>query len=147
MPATPLNASVVLKETVTFDRYHPLSPRSPVRVSVVAGGVRSMRMAIDWVDARRPAPVVAENSRGWTPSSRTTDAHKPVQVPPSTRQLTLAMPLPGSLAWTENATVEMYQPPWPAVPVRMASVTGGVVSMGIDSERIGSGIPSRSVAN
>ena len=47
MPATPLGASVALKETVTFDRYHPLSPSSPVRVSMVAGGVTSIMTVID----------------------------------------------------------------------------------------------------
>src|SRR5207249_10793235 len=65
---------------------------------------------------------------------------------PSTRQLTFAMPLPGSLAWTEKVTADVYQPPCPKVPASVASVTGGVVSMAIDSERTGSVIPARSVA-
>src|SRR5207249_10346482 len=65
MPATPLGASVALKETVTFDRYHPLSPSSPVRVSVVAGGVPAIMTVVDWGDPPRPPPLVVGEFEEW----------------------------------------------------------------------------------
>src|SRR6266480_8121636 len=45
--ATPLVASDALRETVTFDRYHPLSPRDPSSTAELTGVVVSTRTLTD----------------------------------------------------------------------------------------------------
>src|SRR5256885_16508367 len=65
--ATPLVASEALRESVTFDRYHPLSPNDPSSTAELAGGVASTRTLRDRSTSLIPATSAARNPRRWLP--------------------------------------------------------------------------------
>src|SRR5438445_6274506 len=56
---TPLNPSVGLSVTDTFETYQPWSPSTPVKEAAVDGGVVSIRMASVWRGSMWPAKSVA----------------------------------------------------------------------------------------
>src|SRR5712691_3230920 len=58
MRATPLIPSVAFSVTVTFVTNHPFCPWVPETTAVVAGGVVSTEMAIDWATSTFPARSV-----------------------------------------------------------------------------------------
>src|SRR5467141_1043870 len=68
------------------------------------------------------------------------------QAPPSIRYRIAATPLEASEAVSAAVTSEIYQPLFPAVPVRWIAVTGGVMSTWIVMERDGSTTPATSTA-
>src|SRR5438309_646831 len=83
--ATPLVASDALRETVTLDRYHPLSPSDPSRRAELTGGVVSTRTVTDRSTSMFPARSVARKSRTCRPSARVTAWEYVAHGPPSIR--------------------------------------------------------------
>src|SRR5205823_1674860 len=128
------------------ETYQPSLPEVPEIKAVVRGATVLMRIVTDCNASTLPATSIAKKSRTCCPSNRTKGAEYATRAPPSIRYWMPATPLGASVAWKEKVTADVYQPPCPKVPASVASVTGGVVSMAIDSERIGSVIPARSVA-
>ena len=59
MLATPLEASVAFRETVTFEMYQPFEPKVPERTAVVVGGVVSIKMLAECSASTRPATSTA----------------------------------------------------------------------------------------
>src|SRR5437016_14178035 len=83
--ATPLVASEALREIVTFDRYHPLSPNDPCSPAELTGVVVSTRTLTDRSISRLPARSVARNPRTCRPSPSVTARSFATQGPPSSR--------------------------------------------------------------
>src|SRR5256885_8678335 len=70
--ATPLVASEALRESVTFDRYHRLSPNDPCSTAELTGVVVSTRTLTDRSSSLFPARSVARNPRTCRPSPSVT---------------------------------------------------------------------------
>jgi hypothetical protein len=122
----------------------PATVHAPV--AETTGFVASILNAEDFVDSTLPATSVEENVTVCDPSADTVNGAVYVcEAPPSIAYVVLAMPEVESLGVNVTVTPLTYQPFEPAVPARLAVVTGPVASILNATDFVDSTLPAASV--